>query len=89
MSVVSISHLNLLRARKQMEKAFQQNDWDAVKEWDVLLTHQLTQAFDDPARDNRLLVDELEHILGLYAKMVSVLPEAATGNWLRPELSLI
>ncbi len=82
MSVVSMSHLNLLRARKQMEKAFNDCDWDAVKEWDVLLTHQLNQAFDDPTRDNQLLVEELESILGLYAKMVSVLPDVATQSWL-------
>lgn len=89
MNVVSVSHLNLLRARKQMEKAFRKQDWDAVKEWDVLLTHQLTQAFDDPQRDNQVLVEELESILGLYATMVSALPDAATQDWLRPELNLV
>lgn len=85
-NVVSLSYLNLIRARKQMEKAFVANDWDAVKEYDALVTHQLTQAFDDPDRDNRMLVDELEYVLGLYARMVEALPAAATQGWLNPEM---
>ena len=89
MSVVSISHLNLLRARKQMERAYKANDWEAVKDFDSLLTHQLTQAFDDPQRDNQMLVNELETILGLYAQMVRALPDSATKTWLRPEFSLV
>ncbi len=84
MSVVSLTHMNLLRARKQMEKAFMEQDWDAVKDWDMLLTTQLTRAFDDPTRDNQLLVEELETILALYARMVSALPDAATRSWLKP-----
>lgn len=86
MNVVSLTHLNLRRARKQMEQAFHAGDWDAVKEWDALMTSQLTSAFDDPQRDNSRLVAELESVLELYAEMVSALPEAATQGWLEPSL---
>lgn len=85
MSVVALSFLNLLRVRKQMEVAFQNNDWDAVKDIDVLLTHQLTAAFDDPNRDAEPLFKELELILALYARMVSALPLSATQSWLAPK----
>lgn len=86
MNVIPTSHIALVRARKQMEQAFQRNDWATVKEWDTLLSHQLNQAFDDDNRDHALLVGELEKILGLYSSMTRSLPEATADQWLRPEL---
>ena len=86
MNVIPTSHMALVRARKKMEKAFEQDDWAAVKEWDVLVSEQLNQAFDDAHRDHGLLVGELEKILGLYSSMTQRLPEATAEQWLRPEL---
>lgn len=86
MSVVSLSHVSVVRARKSMEQAFLNDDWDAVKDYDQLLAEQLNRAFDDPNRDNSGLVNELEKILNLYAQMVDVLPESTAQQWLRPEL---
>lgn len=88
MNVIPTSHMALVRARKQMEQAFSRNDWEAVKEWDTLLSHQLNQAFDDGNRDHGLLVGELEKILGLYSSLTRCLPEATAEQWLRPELVL-
>lgn len=86
MNVIPTSHMALVRARKNMEEAFVRSDWNAVKEWDALLSHQLNQAFDDDRRDHSLLVGELEKILGLYSSMTRCLPEATAEQWLRPEL---
>lgn len=86
MNVIPTSHMALVRARKKMEKAFELDDWIAVKEWDTLLSEQLNRAFDDAHRDHALLVGELEKILGLYSSMTQRLPEATVEQWLRPEL---
>lgn len=82
MSLVPVSHLSLVRARREMEKAFLASDWEAVKDWDQLLTFQLNRAFDDPARDHKMLVGELEKVLALYSEMVRELPDATMQAWL-------
>ncbi len=86
MSIIPVSHMALVRARREMEKSYLTDDWHAVKDWDQLLAVQLTQAFDDPQRDHKMLVGELEKILGLYSQMVRDLPAATAETWLRPEL---
>ena len=73
--LVSFTQLNLVRARKALMSAHRKRDWDAVKRCDLALTQQLDQAFDDPNRDQVSLVGELEAILGLYAEMVTTLPD--------------
>lgn len=85
MTVVSAAHLNLVRARREMEKAFQRQDWDGVKDCDQLLSVQLNHAFDDDTRDSRSLVNELERVLSLYATIVHALPQATAEQWLKPE----
>jgi hypothetical protein len=86
MNVIPISHIALVRARKSMERAYRNNDWVAVREWDAELSQQLNQAFDDTGRDHALLVSELEKILALYSALTRALPEATVEQWLRPEL---
>lgn len=86
MNIVPVSQLNLARARREMEKSYSSGDWQAVQDWDQLVALQLSQAFDDPARDHKMLVAELEKILSLYSQMVRCLPEVAADSWLRPEL---
>lgn len=86
MTVIATSHFNLALTRRRMQTAFIAQDWDNVKHWDRLLTQQLNDAFEDPARDNELLVRELEKVLGLYAEMVECLPAGADEQWLTPEM---
>lgn len=86
MNIVPVTQLNLIRARREMEKSYISGDWQAVQDWDQVVALQLSQAFDDPARDHKLLAAELEKILSLYSKMVHRLPEATADAWLRPEL---
>lgn len=74
MSIVTASHLALVRARRQLEKAYIDNDWNAVRQWDRQIGEQLNSAFGDEHRDTRALVSELERVLGLYARMVKTLP---------------
>lgn len=79
MSVVAVSHVALVRARRELEKAYQANDWERVKKCDKQLGHQLNLAFADEHRDARSLVTELEGVLALYARMVTALPAEALG----------
>lgn len=87
MSVVALSYVNLVRTRRELERAYLNDDWDAIKDWDVLLAEHLNAAFDDPDRDNNNLVQELENILGLYSSMVDELPQSTAQQWLKPESS--
>ena len=77
MSVISRSHLNLVRARKALEKAFAERDWDALKETDRQLGQSLNEAFDDQDRNTSELVQEMEKVLRTYASMVAALPKDA------------
>ena len=75
MSVVVASQFALKRARRNLERAYQQGNWLAVRQSDVELGKLLNSALDDKSRDTKALVEELENILALYADMVSMLPE--------------
>lgn len=76
-NVVSLTQLNLVRARKALIQAHRRRDWDAVKACDIALTNRLDMAFDDPNRNQENLLAELEAILALYADMVTTLPEGS------------
>lgn len=80
MSVVAVSHMALSRARRELEKAYFANDWEKVRACDRQLSHQLNLAFSDEHRNTRALVEELERVLSLYARMVKQLPEEAAGK---------
>jgi hypothetical protein len=86
MNIVPVSQLNLARARREMEKSYNSGDWQAVQGWDQLVAQELNQAFDDPARDHKMLASELEKILSLYSQMMHRLPEVAAASGLRSEL---
>ena len=58
-----------------------------MKRWDTLVGQGLDAAFDDPDRDNKGLVEELEKVLGLYAQIVIGLPEQTAEQWLNAPLS--
>lgn len=77
MSVICRSHVELVRARKALEKAFDNRDWDVLKETDRRLGDILNSAFDDVDRNTGELVQEMERVLHTYAAMVEALPEAA------------
>ncbi|MFO1368763.1 MAG: hypothetical protein U1F46_07170 [Marinagarivorans sp.] len=87
MKLVSASLVNVKRARREMERAFAAGNWDGVKRWDTLVGQGLDAAFDDPDRDNKGLVEELEKVLGLYAQIVIGLPEQTAEQWLNAPLS--
>lgn len=84
MQVIPVSHLNLVRVRREMEKLYLASDWEAIKDLDPMLSSQLNAAFDDPNRMHTKLVSELEKILALYGSMVRKLPEKVACDWLRP-----
>ncbi len=77
MPVVAVSHVALVRARRELEKAYQANDWEKVRACDKQLGQQLNLAFADEHRDASFLIKELEGVLGLYARMVTALPVEA------------
>lgn len=84
MSIVAASQFALKRARKQLENAFRQGNWQAVRESDIELGKLLHQACDEKSRDTRGLVAELETILSLYASLVAALPEQQESAFSRP-----
>lgn len=86
MNIIPATHMALVRARRDMEKAFHKNDWNAIKDWDQFLSAQLNQAFDDPNRDRKLLAKELGAILALYSEMSKALPEETAQKWIKAEV---
>ncbi len=85
-SVVTAALVGVKRKKKAMEKAFLAADWDEVKKLDGELIKQLDAAFDEPSRDNRALVEELESVLGLYGRLVSSLPDSTVCEWLKNKI---
>lgn len=85
MSIVVASQFALKRARRQLENAFRQGNWQAVRESDIELGELLNKAFDEKSLDTRALVSELETILTLYADMVAVLPEQRETAFISPK----
>lgn len=80
MSVISRSHFELVRARKALEQAFEEGDWVALRENDVLLGKQLDAAFVDDKRNTYELLQEMERVLKTYANLVSALPASAAES---------
>lgn len=80
MSIVNASQFALRRARRELEKAFNQCNWEDVRQWDLALGQSLNAAFDDENRDTPALVNELEKILGTYARLVERLPNDANNS---------
>jgi hypothetical protein len=83
MNVVAASLMNVKRARREMERAFDAGDWEGVKLWDGRVGAGLDSAFDDPGRDNVKLVGELEKVLALYAQIVTQLPDQTLQQWMK------
>jgi len=77
MSITTASQFALSRTRKDMDSAFKDQNWDAIKHTDKQLTDNLNAAFDDDDRDIKSLIDELEKIVILYGNMVASLPSSA------------
>lgn len=82
MSVVAVSHIALVRARRELEKAWHTHDAEKIRVCDRQLGHQLNLAFTDEHRNTRALLKELEQVLALYAQMVTALPAQAAGKLL-------
>lgn len=77
-SIICQTHVELVRARKALEKAFVNQDWVALREMDIALGELLNKSFEDEARDAPSLVREMEHILNAYSRIISQLPESAS-----------
>ena len=86
MSVVLSSHVELVRARRELEKAFEAGAWDNVRALDQHLAERLNSAFDDEQRDTRMLLEELEKILHTYSVVVAGLPQFSATQIVAPKL---
>ena len=80
MAVVSSAFFSLVRARRELERACAEQDWDKVRRWDLQLASYLNQAFDDDVRDTKALMSELQKVLRLYASIVESLPDRTTSQ---------
>ena len=86
MSVISVSLFSLKRARRALESAYLDGDWQEVRRWDSEIAAFLNQAFEDSSRDTKALIRELQIILQTYAKIVEALPESSGQFLVSPEL---
>lgn len=75
MSVVTPTQFNLIRSRRFLERAFAKRDWHAVREWDRKLAQSLNDVFDDPDRNSKALLSELETVLATYGRLLAELPD--------------
>ncbi len=74
MSVIAASQFRLARARKCLEQACAEGDWEAVRRWDKVLAESLDVMFDGGEYNAKTLVTQLEAVLETYAKIVLELP---------------
>jgi len=88
MSVVPASLTALIRYRKALESAFNNADWAQLQLQDQRMGACLNAAFEDPQRDTRALVVEMEKVLRLYASIVSKLPSTPQSAHLNSSFSL-
>lgn len=86
MSIISVSLFSLKRARKALENAYHERDWQAVRHWDTEVAKYLGEAFDDGSRDTKALIRELQTILHTYGKIVEELPESSGQFLVSPDL---
>ncbi len=80
MSIISQSHVDLVRSRKSLEHAFTRGDWQTMKAVDAEMGEVLNRAFDDSSRDAHALIKEMEKVLDTYARMVEALPKNASES---------
>ena len=80
MSLVSPSVFTLKRAHQELEKAFANRDWAAVRHWDKVLADALRASCKEESKDLAAIIGQLEKILNSYARMVSALPDACLSR---------
>ncbi len=81
MSVVAASQFKLARARKSLENAYKDGDWDEIKRWDTELANCLNVLFEENDRDVHTLINQLEGVLTTYSKIVTELPEETVRHF--------
>lgn len=70
MALVPHSQWRLARMRKALEGALAEQDWQKIKLFDASLMQALNDASEDPARDSKCLMSELNAIVLLYKDLV-------------------
>lgn len=70
MALVPHSQWRLARMRKALEGALAEQDWQKIKLFDASLMQALDDASDDPSRDAKSLLSELNAIVLLYKDLV-------------------
>lgn len=70
MALVTHTQWRLARMRKALQKALAEQDWAKVRQFDVSLMQALEDASDDPNRDAKTLLAELDAIVNLYKDLV-------------------
>ena len=93
MAVVPLSQLQLNRAYRELSAALVNQDWAQIAALDESLIDALIAAGDDPHGDRAVLLQELEHIILLYRRLLSTCQEQvnhlASRNAEQAHLSLV
>ncbi|MDN3639848.1 hypothetical protein QWY82_13665 [Simiduia curdlanivorans] len=70
MALIPHSQWRLVRMRKALESALSEQDWDKVRQFDLSLMQALNEASEDPERDAKTLLMELNAVVHLYKDLV-------------------
>lgn len=70
MAVIPETQLQLVRQRRELQRAFDRRDWVRVKAMDTELLNALSIADDDSNKDPATLLNELRQVVGLYRSIV-------------------
>ncbi|WP_086932506.1 hypothetical protein [Agarilytica rhodophyticola] len=79
MAIISATQFKLTRARRSLERAYHNKDWNELRQWDTKLAECLNLVFEDPGRDTKSLLNELEYILKMYSRILAELPEDSSS----------
>ena len=76
MSIIYASEFVLKRARREMLKSHERQDWTSVRYWDDILGKELNDAYTHRSKNTRTLLIEMEKILSAYGTIVADLPDS-------------
>lgn len=74
MSLANVNHFKLRRSHKDLKKAFNQKNWQALREQDRELARSIDRLLIDSSRDTKALIDDLKGILATYSEIIAEVP---------------
>ncbi len=70
--VIPISHLVLIRRRKQLQKMIADENWYQLAEMEYELFQDINRAVEDPQRASKNLLVELGQVIKMYKELTAL-----------------